>query len=60
MPKHAARQLASGRWTSKLGKLEDIDHALHDLEGMLYGAVVLFMKRPRPAAGATRPEVGSG
>jgi hypothetical protein len=45
-PRHAARQLPSGRWTSKLGKLEDIEHELHDLEGALYGAVVLFMKRP--------------
>jgi hypothetical protein len=53
VPKHAARQLPSGRWTSKLGKLEDIEHALHDLEGTLYGTVVLFMKRPLPAPGAT-------
>ena len=45
-PKHAARQLPSGRWTSKLGFLEDIEHALHDLEGTEYGAVVLVMKRP--------------
>src|SRR5438270_518391 len=41
IPRHAARQLASGRWTSKLGKMEDIDHALRDLEGTLYGSVVL-------------------
>src|SRR5207249_2247104 len=32
-PKHAARQLPNGRWTSNLGKAEDIEHALHDLEG---------------------------
>lgn len=32
-PKHAARQLVSGRWTSKLGPMEDIEHALHDLSG---------------------------
>lgn len=49
IPKHAARQRTSGRWTSKLGRLEDIDHALRDLEGTLYGLVVLIMKRPLPA-----------
>jgi hypothetical protein len=44
-PTHAARQLASGRWTSKLGQLERIEHALHDLEGTAYGSVVLLMAR---------------
>ncbi len=29
IPKHAARQLMTGRWTSKLGKMEDIEHDLH-------------------------------
>ena len=47
-PRHAARQLASGRWTSKLGKMEDIEHSLRDLEGTVYGSVVLVMKRPLP------------
>jgi hypothetical protein len=46
VPTHAARQEASGRWASKLGELEDIRHALHDLEGVLYGSVVLVLKRP--------------
>ncbi len=50
MPKHAARQLPNGRWTSKLGPMEDIEHELHDLTGMVYGSVVLVMKRPVPAA----------
>jgi hypothetical protein len=45
-PTHAARQLPEGRWTSKLGKQEDIEHALHDLEGTVYGLVVLVMRRP--------------
>jgi hypothetical protein len=45
IPTHAARQLPSGRWTSKLGFLEDIEHSLFDLEGSQYGAVVLIMKR---------------
>jgi hypothetical protein len=44
-PTHAARQLPNGRWTSKLGLREDIEHVLHDLEGTVYGAVVLVMKR---------------
>ncbi len=44
-PMHAARQLHSGAWTSKLGTLEDVEHVLTDLEGTEYGAVVLLMKR---------------
>jgi hypothetical protein len=48
-PQHAARQLSNGHWTSKLGEREDIEHALHDLEGIEYGAVALVMKRPIPA-----------
>src|SRR2546426_8468560 len=50
VPKHAARQLPGGRWTSKLGPMEDIEHGLHDLTGMVYGSVVLVMKRPVQAA----------
>ncbi len=46
LPTHAARQLVSGRWTSKLGELEDIEHRLHDLEGTVYGTVVRCLKRP--------------
>lgn len=45
IPLHAARQLPNGRWTSKLGEREDIEHALPDLEGETYGTVVLIMKR---------------
>jgi hypothetical protein len=48
VPKHAARQLLTGRWTSKLGKMEDIEHDLRDLEGTVYGTVVLIMKRALP------------
>jgi hypothetical protein len=50
LPKHAARQLPTGRWTSKLGAREDIEHALHDLTGLVYGSIVLVMKRPVAAA----------
>jgi len=46
-PTHAARQLEDGSWTSKLGTMEDIVHALSDLEGAEYGTVVLVMKRAR-------------
>jgi hypothetical protein len=49
-PLHAARQLAGGRWTSKLGALEDIEHALMDLVGAEYGSVIFVMKRPVPVA----------
>lgn len=50
-PTHAARQLPSGSWSSKLGKVEDIEHGLHVLEGALYGLVVLILKRPVPPPG---------
>jgi hypothetical protein len=46
--KHVARQMPSGRWTSKIGLLEDIEHALHDLEGAAYGSITLVLKRPVP------------
>jgi len=42
---HAVRQLANGRWTSKLGRNIDIEHTLRGLEGPTYGQVVLFLKR---------------
>jgi hypothetical protein len=45
-PKHAARQLPDGRWTSKLGQGVDISHTLRGLESRLYGEVAWFMKRP--------------
>jgi hypothetical protein len=50
IPTHAARQLMNGRWTSKLGQAEDIEHDLHDLEGDIYGMVVVIMKRPTARA----------
>jgi hypothetical protein len=46
VPTHAARQLPSGRWTSKLGMREDIEHDLHSVSGNLYGKVTLILKRP--------------
>ncbi len=43
---HAAKQLADGRWSSKIGQLEDIVHTtVEALSGSDYGEVVQFMKR---------------
>lgn len=46
LPTHAARQLASGMWTSKIGALEDIQHKLEGLTGERYGKVGQVLKRP--------------
>jgi hypothetical protein len=46
LPSHAARQRPSGTWTSKLGNAEDIEHDLRALEGEIYGAVALILRRP--------------
>ena len=47
---HAARQLPNGKWTSKLGKAEDVEHeSPEDVAGGVYGEVVQFMRRPRPS-----------
>jgi hypothetical protein len=44
---HAARQLPNGKWTSKLGKAEDIEHDTpNDVAGGIYGEVLQIMKRP--------------
>jgi hypothetical protein len=45
VPTHAARQLRVGRWTSKLGAWEDIEHDLHALEGSIYGTVAIVFRR---------------
>lgn len=47
IPKHMARQLKTGDWTSKCGDYEDISHELGWLEGDEYGKVTVVMKRPR-------------
>ena len=50
-PTHAARQLASGRWTSKLGEWEDIEHHAPDVlesqspDELGYGIVTTFLSR---------------
>ena len=45
-PTHAARQLPSGWWASKLGTAIDIHHELSALEGPAYGKVVIVLARP--------------
>lgn len=44
-PTHAARQLATGHWSSKLGQLHDISHGVNTLDGPQYGTIVLYFKR---------------
>src|SRR5260370_6562768 len=44
-PTHAARQLPDGRWSSKLGIEEDIEHELEALDGPAYGGVVVVLLR---------------
>lgn len=50
-PTHAALQLPDGKWTSKLGAWEDVEHeSEHDLAGQLpgcYGQVHAYMQRRR-------------
>ena len=44
---HVARQLANGKWTSKLGGLEDIEHELpEDVLCDDYGQVVALHEAP--------------
>jgi hypothetical protein len=49
VPTHAALQLESGEWTSKLGNLEDVRHrTLHAVNGPLYGKAICYLSRRRP------------
>ena len=46
IPTHAARQLPTGKWTSKLGLSIDIEHDSPEvLNGPTYGSAAIFMKR---------------
>jgi hypothetical protein len=48
MPTHAALQLESGLWTSKLGEFEDINHLTPNaVAGPVYGGVLCYLERPR-------------
>jgi len=45
-PTHAARQLSNGHWTSKLGRLEDIEH--YSLDSLPeYGTAAVILKRKK-------------
>ena len=47
---HAARQLSTTKWTSKIGKHEDIRHELRALERdgpYGYGTASIFMRKPK-------------
>ena len=48
-PTHAARQLESGRWISKMGNdFIDIEHdSVVTVEGPGYGQAAVFLKKPR-------------
>lgn len=46
IPTHAARQLPSGKWTSKLGEHKDIEHSLEALIGQEYGWIGAVLKKP--------------
>ena len=49
LPQHAARQLENGRWTSKLGEAEDIEHdTLQVFDDSIYGTPARYMRRPLP------------
>jgi hypothetical protein len=46
VPTHAAKQLPDGRWKSKLGPWEDIEHnTIKAVEEYIYGKAVVYMKR---------------
>ena len=54
---HAAGQLESGQWTSKLGKSVDIRHRIPGcVEGPVYGDIVIFMRTEK----ATKVGISSG
>ena len=47
-PTHVAKQLETGRWTSKLGKGPDIEHETpQSLSGDAYGTIAFNMGRPQ-------------
>lgn len=46
VPKHLAKQTTKGKWSSKLGEVEDIEHSLDALDGPEYGAVHQVYSRP--------------
>ena len=46
IPSHAARQLPTGEWGSKLGEAHDIHHrSIETLFGDMYGTTAIFFKK---------------
>ncbi len=46
--RHAAKQLPDGKWSSKLGEIEDVSHANpDDVSNDINGNVSLYIKRPK-------------
>jgi hypothetical protein len=54
---HAARQVPSGRWASKMGENADVEHDLHDIEGDMFGEVRSIMRKD--SAASSVPESSS-
>jgi hypothetical protein len=44
-PMHMALQKSNGRWTSKLGEENDIEHELEGLNDSKYGRVLIVLRR---------------
>lgn len=54
---HAARQLPSGKWSSKLGEWELIEHDTPEaVGGGVYGQLRQFMKRPVSGSSGPNPQ----
>jgi hypothetical protein len=51
-PTHASWQLDDGRWTSKIGRLPEIDHTFEALDGDEYGFPVQILRRARKSPDA--------
>ena len=47
VPTHVAKQLPKGKWSSKLGQHEDIEHTIEALDGPKYGSVCQVYARPQ-------------
>jgi len=55
---HMARQIANGRWTSKLGASWDIEHLRPEcLNSDCYGTFLICLARPVPAVAGLADEV---
>ena len=55
-PKHAARQLPNGHWTSKLGSDIDLYHSLSEMTGPAYGEIMKIYKKPISTIASPPPD----